>query len=354
MRTLAEPVIRHWDFPRGIASVALLLRFGAEHGLSREALLDGSGLTPERLADPAAEINAHQELAVVRNLAACLSHAGVAAGRRYHATTFGVLGHAFLSAATVQDAIDVAVRYLDLSFAFTAPAAVLDGDRLVISLEPGALPGDVVPFLVERDLAAIHTVIGELVTGDVPVLSVDLAHPAPADTREHEEVFGLLPRFSASRNQSVVDASVLTRALPLASPEANALCERQCQDLAARRRGKPGVAGEVRRVLELSVRFGETMPVVARALGLSPRTLRRRLNESGTSYQALLDEVRAERAVVLLAGASVEQTATQLGFAEAASFIHAFRRWYGTTPARYAHSPVGPMVLPNVIRPREV
>src|SRR5690349_4840256 len=128
MRTLAEPATRHWDFPRGIASVALLLRFGAERGLPRQALLDGSDLTDDQLADPVAEINARQELAVVRNLAALLPDAGVDIGRHYHATTFGVLGHAFLSAATVQDAIDVALRYLDLSFTFTAPTAVLEGD----------------------------------------------------------------------------------------------------------------------------------------------------------------------------------------------------------------------------------
>jgi AraC-like DNA-binding protein len=339
MRTLAAPATRHWDFPRGVASVALLLRFGAEHGLPRDALVEGSELTAEQLADPAAEINARQELAVVRNLAALLPDAGVAVGRRYHATTFGVLGHAFLSAATVQDAIDVALRYLDLSFTFTAPTAELDGDLLVLSLDPGTLPADVVPFLVERDLAAIHTVIGELVTGAVPVVSVDFAHPAPADVRAHEEVFGVRPRVSAGRRRSVVDASLLARALPLASPEATALCERQCQDIADRRRRKPGVADDVRRLLEGSARFEETMPVVARALGLSTRTLRRRLSESGTSYQALLDEVRSERATVLLAGGvPVEQAAVELGFAEAASFIHAFRRWYGTTPASFARS----------------
>ncbi|MFD5827228.1 AraC family transcriptional regulator [Lentzea sp. NPDC060358] len=338
MRTLPEPAVRHWDFPRGIASAALMLRFGAERGLPRDTLLDGSDLTADDLADPVAEINAHQELAVVRNLAAHLPRAGIAAGRHYHATTFGVLGHAFLSAATMQDAVDMALRYLDLSFTFTGPTAALDGDRLVISLHPAGLPDDVRPFLVERDLAAIHTVIGELVTGEVPVLAVDLAHAAPPDTSDHEEVFGLRPEFGAGRDRSVVDASVLARALPLASPEATALCERQCEDLATRRRRKPGVAGEVRRVLEHSARFEETMPVVARALGISPRTLRRRLTEAGTSYQALLDEVRADRAAALLPGASVEQVAAQLGFAEAASFIHAFRRWYGTTPSNYARS----------------
>ncbi|WP_330275251.1 AraC family transcriptional regulator [Lentzea sp. NBC_00516] len=340
MTSLAEPVVRHWDFPRGIASVALLVRFGAEHGVPLGGLLQGSDIDPALLADPVAEIEAHQELTVVRNLAARLPHAGVAVGRRYHATTFGVLGYAFLSAATLQDAITTALRYLDLSFAFTAPSAVIDGDRLVLALDAGALPGDVASFLAERDLAAIHTVVGELMTGAVPVLGVDFRHTPPEDLREHHEVFGVRPHFGADADQSVVDVAVLAEVLRLASPETTAACEEQCRALATRRRESPGVAQEVRRLLESSVRFQETMPVVARALGVSPRTLRRRLATSGTSYQALLDEVRAKRAVRLLSRGemSVEAVADQLGFAEAASFIHAFRRWFGVTPSRYGRS----------------
>ncbi|MET9224341.1 AraC family transcriptional regulator [Lentzea sp. NPDC003310] len=337
MRSLAEPVVRHWDFPRGIASVALLLRFGAEHDVPAEALLDGTEIDAALLADPVAEIEAHQELALVRNLARLLPDAGVAAGRRYHATTFGVLGYAFLSAATLQDAITTALRYLDLSFAFTAPTAVVDGDRLVLALDRGGLPDDVATFLVERDLAAIHTVVGELLTGAVPVLDVELRHALPDDLREHEEVFGVRPRFGGAADQSVVDVSVLAEALRLASPETTAVCEAQCRELAERRRESPGVTREVRRLLESSDRFEEGMPALARALGLSPRTLRRRLATSGTSYQALLDEERAKRAVRLLAGGdlSIEAVAERLGFAEAASFGHAFRRWFGVSPSRY-------------------
>jgi AraC-like DNA-binding protein len=79
------------------------------------------------------------------------------------------------------------------------------------------------------------------------------------------------------------------------------------------------------------------MDSVARELGLSTRTLRRRLAEQGTSYQELLDEVRASLSTELLtrAGLGVEDTALRLGYAEASSFIHAFRRWHGTTPAAY-------------------
>ncbi|GAA0256897.1 AraC family transcriptional regulator [Saccharothrix mutabilis subsp. mutabilis] len=340
MSSFAEPAVRHWDFPRGIAGVALLLRFGAEHGVPAPDLLAGSGITPARLADPTAEVDADQELRVVRNLAAHLPNAGVEVGTRYHATTFGVLGFAFLSAATVQDAVDTALRYLDLSFAFTAPTAALEHDHLVIGLHPRSLPADVSTFLVERDLAAIHTVINELAPGGAPTLSVAFTHQPPADTRPHHDTFGVHPTFATHHNRLVVDATVLRRTLPLANPETTAACEQQCRTLATRRRDRQGVTSAVRDLLRHSERFTEPMSTVARSLGLSTRTLRRRLAESGTTYQILLDQARAERATALLDQHrwSVEQIATRLGFAEAASFIHAFRRWHGTTPGDYARS----------------
>lgn len=79
------------------------------------------------------------------------------------------------------------------------------------------------------------------------------------------------------------------------------------------------------------------MAEVAARLGLSTRTLRRRLAAEGVTYKTLVDEVRASLAVELLssAGLSVEDTAIRLGYAESASFIHAYRRWKGVTPSAH-------------------
>ena len=75
---------------------------------------------------------------------------------------------------------------------------------------------------------------------------------------------------------------------------------------------------------------------VARQLSTSERTLRRRLADEGTSYRALLAEVRLTLAEDAGDGAlSVEDVALRLGYAEATPFIAAFRRWTGTTPARW-------------------
>ncbi|TVT45386.1 AraC family transcriptional regulator [Amycolatopsis rhizosphaerae] len=340
MTQLAEPVVRHWDFPRGIASVCLLVRFGAEHGIGEREMLDGSGITPGQLADPAAEVEAHQELSVVRNLAARLPDAGPEVGRGYHATTFGLFGFAFLSSPTVRDAVNFALRYLDLSFTFSIPRATLAGGQVRLVLDDSLLPPDVARFLVERDLSAIRTVIGELLPTGVPLAGLDLRFPEPSTVDQLEtyrEVFGVRPVFGRPANLATFDATYLDRPLPQANPQTVAFCEAQCRELVTRRRRRAGVAHEVREHLTRFGAIARGMPGVARELNMSARTLRRKLEEEGTSFRALLDEVREALAEELLvSGAlSVEDVAIRLGYAEASSFIHAFKRWKGVTPASY-------------------
>lgn len=91
---------------------------------------------------------------------------------------------------------------------------------------------------------------------------------------------------------------------------------------------------------ELSARLSQGdigLATLARALHLSERTLRRRLGDQGTSYQTLLDELRASVACRLISqdAQSVDVIAQQVGFSDTSSFFHAFKRWTGKTPAQF-------------------
>jgi len=73
--------------------------------------------------------------------------------------------------------------------------------------------------------------------------------------------------------------------------------------------------------------------VLARQLGVSERTLKRRLAAQNTSYTELLDIARRARALELLGSdASVEEMSARLGYSDAANFTRAFRRWTGQSP----------------------
>jgi AraC-like DNA-binding protein len=240
------------------------------------------------------------------------ARSGVVLGRRYRLSTFGIAGYALVSSRTLLDAMNFGLRYLDLTFTFSIPHARVEGDRVVVEAYDDTLPADVRHFLVARDLAAVEAVMRELFLGALPT------------------------RYDDAAGRLTFPASYLHQELPRASPATRALAEAMCADLASRRRDSSGLAQQVRILLAQRLAFDPSIGGVAAALAVGERTLRRRLAEEGHTFQALLDEVRISLAGRLLGTGSltVAQVAHRLGYAESASFIHAHRRWHGTTPAR--------------------
>ena len=107
---------------RGIAGVHVLVGLAAEHGVAAGACLRGSDISPRLLREPDAEIEARQELTVVRNIVRHLGRQpgiGLVAGSRYQLTAYGIWGYAFLASRTLRSAIEIGIRYVDLTFAFT-------------------------------------------------------------------------------------------------------------------------------------------------------------------------------------------------------------------------------------------
>ncbi|MFI6866474.1 AraC family transcriptional regulator [Nocardia sp. NPDC050406] len=329
-----------WDSLRSISGVHIVTRLAQERGLSAAACLAGTGLPPEAALDPKTEITARQELTVVRNL---LAHCGaepglgVEAGSRYHVSLYGPWGLALLSSRTLREAVGVALRYIELTCAFGELTFEESGGEARLAFADDQVPHDARPFLTERTLSGIQTLGRELFATGVPVHRVGFRHQRPADTARHREIFGVEPEFEAAVNEVAFDSAYLDVALPQANEWARSTCEQLCRELLARRHARTGVAGAVR---DLLVRNPGEIPdqaAVAAELFMSPRTLSRRLNEENTSFRALLDEVRQMLSEELLdhTDMTTEQVAARLGYAEAASFIRAFRRWNGCPPQEF-------------------
>ncbi|KAF0848135.1 AraC family transcriptional regulator [Nocardia caishijiensis] len=332
--------LSHHDFPRSIASVALMSQFARDHGRTLEQTLDGSGLTAAHLADPHAHVSAAQELTVATNLATALTeenHPGLDLGRRYRTTTFGIFGFACLASPTLGDALSFFLRYFDLTFAFCVPRVEVSETEVVVRLDDSALAAPARQFLLERDAAAILTVSEDLFPGQFSPTRVEIRRPQPSSPAPFEEVFHRVPIFDQPENIVAFDPHLLAQPLPRADPRTLAQCEEQCRQLVTARRHRHGIAAQVRDLLT-HVDLDTAGPdEVARALHISTRTMRRRLGEAGTSYQILRDEVRETLAEQMLStGAlSVHDVAIRLGYAESASFIHAFKRWKGLTPKQF-------------------
>jgi len=329
--------MRTWNL-RGIASVHLLVSLGAEHGLSASDCLRGSGISVESLENPSGEVEASQELTVVRNLARLLAHVpgiGFDAGQRYRSHGYGILGYALLSSRSLHSALDFAIRYLDLTFAFNRyrPEKVPEGLRVV--LDDGSIPEDCRRFLVERDVTSTVAVMRQLLLKPVPVHRVSFRFERPTYAERFEEFF-LGPVFFGEPDHAiVVSTKWVDQPLPQADEPTVWLCEKQCRELLDSRRARTRISERVRQRL-LRPQGAAKMEEIAAELGMAPRTLHRYLDTEGTSFRQLIDEVREALAEEMLAHRiTVEEVAERLGYSEASSFAHAFKRWKGVSPRAY-------------------
>jgi AraC-like DNA-binding protein len=109
----------------------------------------------------------------------------------------------------------------------------------------------------------------------------------------------------------------------------------------------------VRRLIDAELPAGTaTMRAVAARMRVSERTLRRRLREHNTSYEAVLDSMRRERALAAVVDPSrtVLEISASLGFSEVSAFYRAFKRWTQSTVSSYRRSrstPPPPMGAPS-------
>ncbi|WP_157574192.1 AraC family transcriptional regulator [Nocardia jejuensis] len=325
---------------RSITSAALLVEFAAGRGLETPALLRDTGIRDRDLLDSAAEITLGQELALMRNVVAGVGDEpgmGLMAGLLCHPPSLGVLGFALMSCPTVRDAVDLALRYADLSFTVARHHLVMTETEVSIVRDDSGIPPELRRFAVERDVAAIWSIQQDVMPMRPPIIRVAVAFPP----HPVYEMFGAM----LGVEEVVFDAACSVVTGPsglqyLQLPQANAATarfyEQQCADLVQRRRSRQGISGQVRQLL--ISRGGITDQAgIAAELDVSVRTLRRRLADEGTTFRELTTETVGLLAEELLvAGMTVEQAAIRLGYSSVSAFTSAFRAWKGQAPGQFA------------------
>ncbi|MGH3956362.1 MAG: AraC family transcriptional regulator [Mycobacterium sp.] len=329
-----------WDYPRSPTATRNLVEAGGDRGFAPGSCLAGTALTDADLVGPDAVVTGTQELQIIRNLLALTGNPpglGIEVGTRYQIASAGILGFALLSSRTMGDALSVGLRFSQLSSTFHRFTLTVGGEDSIFDLDESDIPLDVRHFLLERDLTAIAGIVPILFGGVMPpgarvMLRTDRGTPL----RLLAEL--LTVEFESPRNALVFPTELLAAPLPTADPHTAALCVRQCEELLEQRRSRDGIAGVVRNQLLRVPGQVPTMGLIAAGMHIAERTLHRRLAREGTSYRALLDEVRETLAKELLAnGLTVKEVSDRLGYSEPAAFTHAYTRWHGSPPS--AHAP---------------
>lgn len=193
------------------------------------------------------------------------------------------------------------------------------------------------PGFTDALFASCSALLADRVEG-FQVRRIQLARPRPADCAPYERAFGVLPEFSASGDVLSFERRLLDAPLRGSDVHLGAiLLESALQLLRDAPRLTPLVAQLHKVLLDRLGRDGASLSNAARALGTSPRTLRRRLARLGTNFQGVLDSLRRDVAEHHLRNTeeSVEVISERLGFASTSAFQRAFRRWHATSPTAY-------------------
>jgi AraC-like DNA-binding protein len=219
----------------------------------------------------------------------------------------------------------------------------LEGDVARICLRPTSSI-EIPPHATDFILAKLLT-IGQHLTGVAfSPRSVALTCTRPSDDTEHKRVFGATVRFSQPSAHLELDRALLDLRIQGVDPNLAAVLDRYAQQRLAELPRVVDLVDELRQRIRQALRG--TVPdaaTLARQMGMSTRTLSRRLHEHGLTYQEVVDEARRELALrhLLNKDLKVLEVAFLLGFSEVSTFYRAFRRWTGTTPAAYRREALG-------------
>lgn len=245
-----------------------------------------------------------------------------------------LLEHIGVTSRNLAEAIETQARYSRLLRDGAQASLHLDGDIASFRLE--LLP-DEPPALIELMFAVMLNLARRVKRQDIAPTEVWFSHRAPRNTELHVAMFQAPIRFEAPFNAMFGPSRVFLEPLATANEVFRTRVLSQADKLLL---DLPNVAqfeDTVCAQIETELPHGNTNSAsVAERLGVSGRTLHRRLHERGTTYQELLDRVRLRLASrFLAAGRPIADVASSVGFSQASTFHRAFKSWTGQTPTEY-------------------
>ena len=263
-------------------------------------------------------------------------HLGLLVGQQAGLHSLGLVGLLVKYSPTVGAALRSLVRFMHLHVRGAVTNLELDGNAAMLSYEiyqPGAAATNQIS---DGAIAGLFNVMRTLCGHTWAPSELRFAHRPPADIAPFREFFQAPLEFNSTRNAVVFSSNWLNLVLQEKDQPLHDLLVKQIEALEVE--FGDDLPGKVRSILRSALLTDYcSSDRIAALLSMHSRTLHRRLTEFDTTFQQLVDEGRFEIARQMLSNTSmvVGQIADSLGYADASAFTRAFRRWSGTTPAKW-------------------
>jgi len=306
-------------------------------GVPFAPLLRRVGLTPELIADPEERLSVRSQIAFLDEAAIALKDdcLGFTMARDHDPREIGLLYYVAASSQTLGDALKRVARYSQI----TNEALVFsyqEANRLIISLSYSGVPRHSDRHQIGCFMFVAIRVCRMLTGQNLVPQHFWFSHHRSENTSEMARFVGTKVEFGADKDEFALNLDA--RELPIihADPYLNDLLLKYCEAVLADRRGD---VSQLRTRVENSISpllpHGRVLVEdVARGLGMSKRTLARRLSDEGLNFTEILQQLRRDLAVRYLDDRKlhVSKIAWLLGFHEVSAFTHACKRWTGKTP----------------------
>ncbi|WP_323123642.1 AraC family transcriptional regulator [Burkholderia alba] len=324
------------------SKLAILVEVASESGLDMDAVLAGTGLDLDAIANPFILTSTQQFLTAAHNAIRLYGHSdlGIRTGSLLRVSSYGMFGYALLCAETMARAFDSAIKFQQIANGMLDIRWVKQGDTaawLFPSQDEVALPGLNAPlyhFLIDMQFALHVRVVKDVMGAWCVPARAQFSRARPAHAALLSETFECPIAFDQPCNVLSYPAAWLPRPPQLAHSITAAQVSAHCARLLEELRSQSDITRRVYHELtRMPGRFPE-IDAIAASLRMTSRTLRRKLEAAGTSYSELLMSVRRALAIDYLSTTtlSTEDIAQALGFSDPVSFRHAFKRWTGKTP----------------------
>jgi AraC-like DNA-binding protein len=253
--------------------------------------------------------------------------------------TVSATGHLFVQCATLRRALEEVQRYMPLIASAGCFALHEEGALAHLAYHPPPLGKAERRFAVELSLALLLGAARHFLGKRTTPTRVCLPYPRPEYSAEYAALFGCSLEFDANVAKLVFERSLLDEEQPFTNARAHRVLKEQAESMLLSEGRLEPLHLRVRAILrEEELTLGERgRRMLASRLGLSARSLRRRLSYEGQTLWNLLESARQEHAFSLLRDTDtpLKNIAERLGFSEPSAFHRAFKRWTGQTPIQY-------------------
>ncbi len=304
-----------------------------------QQVLHNTELEWEKLLSGEQLVRKHHMNILVNNAIRLVSEPdiGLQFGQRLNVSAHGILGFALMNCDTLGELLEVWLKYYKINYAdLQLGLRVENGSAILSAAIVSEHPVQHI-FAKEALFASIYSTVSFLLNEPLPNVELWLDYRKPVYADTYRSVFSLTPMFSKDQCQLRFPVELLDKKLARGNQAAARIYQQQCAEMLRTMKRRQGIARQVQQILLEKAGQFPRIDSVAKLLHVSERTLRRKLDAEGTSFQEVLNDVRYKIAgdYLELTNIGVADIAELLGFSDPSNFRRAFIQWSTVSPASY-------------------